>query len=139
MPLKLDSALGLYEQALNLRERRMEVLSSNLANADTPGYKAQDLDFKAALAEYQSRHQESGTTLPDPSRLQLTDARHLSGDDGANGELLYRNPQAPSLDGNTVDPNMEKSKFTENALQYQASLQFIDGTIRTLRSAIRGE
>lgn len=136
MPLKLDSALGLHEQALNLRARRMEVLGSNLANADTPGYKAQDLDFKAVLQDYGQRT-EGGPN--GPGQLQVTNERHLSGNEGANGELLFRTPHSPSLDGNTVDPNMEKSKFTENALQYQASLQFIDGTIRTLRSAIRGE
>ncbi len=129
----LDNALGLHEAALRVRAQRMETLSSNLANADTPNYKARDIDFKAVLSDYQSN------SVP-ASALKTTHANHLQQSGGVMGATLqYRNPIQPSIDGNTVDTQVEKGKFMENALQYQATLQFIDGRIRTLRKAIRGE
>jgi flagellar basal-body rod protein FlgB len=130
----LDDTLGIHEIALKLRAQRMELLSSNLANADTPNYKARDIDFRNVLAEYQTETPAQGTTL------RTTNARHLGGDGGAPvGDAQYRNPLQPSIDGNTVDPQIEKAKFMENALQYQATLSFIDGRIKTLRKAIRGD
>jgi flagellar basal-body rod protein FlgB len=111
----------------------MEVLSSNLANADTPNYKARDLDFKAVLSNYQSN------TAP-ASALKATHAKHMQQPGGVMGaQLQYRNPMQPSIDGNTVDAQVEKSKFMENALQYQATVSFIDGRIKTLRKALRGD
>lgn len=128
-----DNALGLHEAALRVRAQRMEVLSSNLANADTPNYKARDLDFKAVL-------QAQNTQSMPASAMKTTHANHLQGPGGAMGaSLQYRNPMQPSIDGNTVDPQVEKSKFMENALQYQATVQFIDGRIKSLRKAIRGD
>jgi flagellar basal-body rod protein FlgB len=131
----LDNTLGIHEIALKLRAQRMELLSSNLANADTPNYKARDVDFRSVLAEYQSN------TPTQESTLRTTNARHISGGEGETlaGDALYRNPLQPSIDGNTVDPQVEKAKFMENALQYQATLSFIDGRIKTLRKAIRGD
>lgn len=129
----LDNALGLHEVALKLRAQRMEVLSSNLANADTPNYKARDLDFKQVLSDYQSNTVSAAT-------MKTTHSGHmqqLGAVMGAN--MQFRNPIQPSIDGNTVDTQVEKSKFMENALQYQATLQFIDGRIKTLRKAIRGD
>ena len=129
----LENALGLYEAALKVRAQRMEVLSSNLANADTPGYKARDLDFKSVLANYQSN------SVP-ASALKTTHSGHMQQPGSVmGGQLQYRNPTQPSIDGNTVDPQLEKSKFMENALQYQATLQFINGRISTLRKAMKGE
>ena len=128
-----DNALGLHEAALKLRAQRMEVLSSNIANADTPNYKARDLDFRAVLSDYQN-----GTASP--SLIRTTHAGHQQPPSGVmGGQLQYRNPLQPSIDGNTVEPQVEKAKFMENALQYQATLEFIDGRIKTLRKAIRGE
>lgn len=130
----LDNTLGIHEIALKLRAQRMELLSSNLANADTPNYKARDVDFRSVLADVQSGNPAQGTSL------HTTNARHLGGaDQSASGEVQYRNPLQPSIDGNTVDPQVEKAKFMENALQYQATLSFIDGRIKTLRKAIRGD
>jgi flagellar basal-body rod protein FlgB len=129
----LDKALGLHEAALMIRAQRMEVLSSNLANADTPNYKARDLDFKAVLSSYQS----SATPA---SALKTTHSNHLQQSGGVmSGQLQYRNPMQPSIDGNTVDTQVEKAKFMENALHYQATLNFIDGRISGLRKALRGD
>jgi len=130
MPINFDKALGIHPQALSLRARRTEVLAANLANADTPGYKAQDIDFKTALSR----------VSPQSTSLKVTHSSHISTNQSVMGErLMYRIPLQPSLDGNTVDSQVEQAKFSENALQYQANLQFVTGKITGLRSAIRGE
>lgn len=132
----LDNALGMHEIALKLRAKRMEVLSSNLANADTPNYKAKDVDFRSVLSEYQS-----GSAPAHSGGMKTTHARHIgtAGADVGGEQTMYRNPLQPSVDGNTVDPQVEKAKFMENALQYQATLSFIDGRVKSLRKAIRGD
>lgn len=131
MSLSLDKALGIHAQALALRARRAEVLAANLANADTPGYKARDLDFASVLSGAQGER----------IGLAATVRGHLSGEAAAagSGALLYRVPLQPSIDGNTVDTQTEYAEFARNALQYQASLSFLNGRIRTLMTAIRGE
>lgn len=133
MRFDLDSAMGIHEQALYLRARRGGVLASNLANADTPNYKAQDLDFQSALRS------AAGLSDGDAIQMSTTHASHQGGRMNAGGEALYRVPTQPSLDGNTVDAQIEKVKFAENALQYQASLQFLGAKIRNLMLAIKGE
>lgn len=131
----LDNALGMHEVALRLRAKRMEMLSSNLANADTPNYKAKDIDFRSVLNEY-----SSGAGPAAGNGLRTTNSRHIAEGGGvAGGSVMYRNPMQPSVDGNTVDPQVEKSKFMENALQYQATVSFIDSKIKSLRKAIKGE
>ncbi len=128
--MSFDQAFGIHEQALRLRARRAEVLSSNLANADTPGYKARDLDFKQIL-----RGQ-----MPSPQRVQVTHASHINPDTGAVPAALmqYRIPHQPSLDGNTVEAEREQTEFSANAVRYQASLRFLEGKIKTLKTAISG-
>jgi flagellar basal-body rod protein FlgB len=135
MPFNIDAALGIHPQALELRARRAELLAANLANSDTPNYKARDIDFRAALADAQASPATAGL------RLAATSAAHRQADGAlaAGGELLYRTPHQPSIDGNTVDPQIEYSQFAQNALQYQASLTFLTGRIRTLMTAIRGD
>ncbi len=131
---KLDNAFGMHEVALKVRAQRMEVLASNLANADTPGYKAKDIDFKSVLSQHQG-----GQAVPNRG-LKTTHAAHIGGSQGGMGAAtLYRTPLQPSLDGNTVDAHVEKGKFMENALQYQATLSFVDSRIQSLRKAIRGD
>lgn len=121
-----------YQKALALRQQRQEILASNIANADTPHYKARDIDFKAVLTEVQDAQQGNG--------LRLTHARHLTTAGAAGSpDPLYRIPLQPSVDGNTVDAQREKAEYMQNAIQYQASLHFIDGQIQTLRTAIRGD
>lgn len=119
-----------FEQALALRALRNEVLSSNIANADTPNYKARDVDFGAALRE--ARH--AGLVM------QKTNAMHrdLGDAESARAAVKYRVPTQPTLDGNTVETDVEQAAFAENALMYRASLQFLNGQIRTLRYAIKG-
>jgi flagellar basal-body rod protein FlgB len=134
MPIGLDKYLGVHAQALNLRSQRTELLAANLANADTPGYRARDIDFKSAMA------QANGST---PGvRLQTTSAGHI-GPATVNGsaapELKYRTPLAPSLDGNTVDAQLEQAAFAENTVRYQATLQFLNAKFRGLLTAITGQ
>lgn len=134
MKLAIDNALALHDDALRLRAERASVLASNIANADTPNYKARDIDFKATL-----QRTLNGQGMR-PVQLAQTNAAHIAGQaDSAAGDLLYRNPLQPSLDGNTVDPHVEHTNFAENAMRYQASLQFLGDRFRGLRSAIKGE
>ncbi|MGH8612059.1 MAG: flagellar basal body rod protein FlgB [Gammaproteobacteria bacterium] len=128
----IDKVFGVHGQALILRSKRAEVLASNLANVDTPNYKARDLDFQSALDEATS----TLTVVP-----QSSHAAHFSTANGSVGsvELRYRVPLQPSLDGNTVDAQIEKEKFAENAVRYSASLQFLNARIVGLLRVLREE
>ena len=131
MSISFDSALGVHQQALAIRSQRAEILASNIANADTPGYKARDIDFKTTLANIDN---SAG------SSLTRTNAKHIQINTTANNpEVLYRTPNQSSLDGNTVDGQLEKSAFAENALRYQASLTFLGGKFKGMLAAIKGE
>jgi flagellar basal-body rod protein FlgB len=134
MRFDLDAYLGVHQQALLLGARRTEVLANNLANADTPGFKARDIDFKVALAAAG----EAGNPLPmaQTSSLHLG-TRGVEGD--TSGALRYRTPLAPSLDGNTVEPQLEQAAFAENAVRYQATLSFLNARFRSLMTAITGQ
>ncbi|MES9850709.1 MAG: flagellar basal body rod protein FlgB [Candidatus Thiodiazotropha sp. L084R] len=129
--MNFDNLFGVHERALVLRSQRAEVLSANLANADTPGYKARDFDFKVML----SREMDSG------DRMNTTNARHIQTESGPvpPAQLLYRVPAQPSLDGNTVDSEREHAAFGANAIEYQTSLSFINSKISGLRKALKGE
>ncbi|HHH48108.1 MAG TPA: flagellar basal body rod protein FlgB [Gammaproteobacteria bacterium] len=138
MRFGLEKVLGISQQALAIHSRRSEVLANNLANVDTPGFKARDIDFRAALQQAKGMGNEA--------RLVTTNPRHLGGNgastadvDNLIGELKFRNPTQPSLDGNTVDPLREKSEFMENALLYQANLRFLTGKVKMLKTALKGE
>lgn len=134
MPFNIDAALGIHPQALAVRARRAEILAANIANADTPNYRARDIDFRALLGAAQ--------TPSSNAHLVKTNAAHLPDSPGtgvADGELLYRIPQQPSIDGNTVDPQAEYAQFAQNAIQYQASLTFLGSRIKGLLTAIRGD
>lgn len=135
MPSSIDNYLGVHAAALTLRSQRTEVLAANLANADTPGYRARDIDFKRALAA--ASGQSSGGV-----HLATTRAGHI-GAATANGtpapELKYRVPLAPALDGNTVDGQLEQAAFAENTVRYQATLSFISSKFRALMTAITGQ
>jgi flagellar basal-body rod protein FlgB len=124
----MESVLGIHESALIFRAKRMEVLAANLANADTPHYKARDMEFATVL-----RGVTSG------SGLRTTDARHIGGTElSREPALQYRVPHQPALDGNTVESDLELARYAENAVGYQASLQFATGKIATLRAALAG-
>ncbi len=123
-------ALSQHEHALRFRALRNQVLSSNIANADTPNYKARDFDFSTALRSAQHGSLDMSRTS------DLHKQAWGSSKDGAT--TMYRVPSQPSLDGNTVAMDVEQAAFAENALQYRASLAFLDGTIRSLRYALKG-
>ncbi|MDH0740324.1 flagellar basal body rod protein FlgB [Achromobacter spanius] len=131
---RLNEDFQFYQQALGLRAQRQEVLSSNIANADTPNYKARDFDFKAAM----QNAMEGSKRLEDTS-LTLTSARHIPAKAVSQGptDLLYRLPYQPSMDGNTVDMDIERVQFADNTLHYQSTMQMISGRIRTLQTAIQ--
>ncbi|MGD8913482.1 MAG: flagellar basal body rod protein FlgB [Candidatus Thiodiazotropha sp.] len=131
MSMNFDDLFGIHDKALMLRSQRAEVLAANLANADTPGYKARDFDFKALL----------NSEIDSSTRLRTTDSRHIQPEAGPvpPSQLLYRTPTQPSLDGNTVDTEREHVAFSTNAVEYQASLSFINSKISGLRKAIKGE
>ncbi len=130
---KLDNLLELNQQALGLRAARQELLSGNIANADTPGFKAKDFDFAKAMQHAQSSHQIKNT-------LVTTSARHIGLSDFRAITAIpeqYRVPQQPSIDGNTVDMDTERMQFMDNAMRYDAGLTFINYQFRTLLSAIK--
>lgn len=131
MPITLDGVFGIHERALGLHARRAEILATNLANADTPNYRARDIDFKAALAGAQAASGHTPATV--------THAKHLQSGGSDEYTLLYRNPHQPALDGNTVDTQVEQAEFAQNALRYSTSLTFLSGKISGLLRAIKGE
>ena len=141
MPLNLDQYVSVHATALDVRARRGELIANNLANADTPGYQARDIDFRQAMARAAGEKPTSGV------HLSTTSAGHIGGSTSAdaatlsNGQvadLKYRTPLAPALDGNTVDAQVEQAAFAENAVRYQATLTFLNSKFRGLLTAILG-
>ena len=128
-----DNVFGINEQALRLRQQRTELLASNLANAETPHYKARDIDFRAAMTGATAQQSSIG--------MARTHAGHISvvEQGSAAGLVQYRIPTQPSLDGNTVEAHIEQTLFTDNALMYQTTLEFIDSRIQRIKGALRGE
>ncbi len=139
MPLPLDSYLGIHPQALKISAQRSEVLAANMANADTPNYKARDVDFKATLAATSAGSGALKLTTTGAQSAQHIALAANSSVDGSNAQTLYRVPLAPSLDGNTVDAQVEQANFAQNSIRYQASLQFLNGKFRSLMTAITGQ
>ena len=132
MSISFEKAFSNHADALRLRGQRMELLASNLANADTPGFKAKDIDFRSVLKKAES--------MVYPVTLNTTREGHIQAENDLGfGSVMYRIPAQASLDGNTVESQIEQVKFAENALQYQISMQFVGGAIKGLLSAIRGE
>ncbi len=117
-PDLIDRQLGIHATALRLRSQRLDILAGNIANAATPGYKARDLDFKAALAQAGNANGTQAIT--------------------ASAAMRYRVPVQASLDGNTVELATEQTAFAENAVNYRASLSFLTGRIQTIMAALKG-
>lgn len=130
---KIDQELSFVQTALDLRARRQEVIASNLANSDTPNYKARDFDFASAL---QSALGGTGGSLP----LATTSSGHIPGLAGMGGaaseELMYRTPLQPSLDGNTVDPDLERANFADNTMHYQFLLANLTESVKEMSLAL---
>lgn len=137
---RMSTTFDHHATALQLRAQRQQVLSANIANADTPGYKARDLDFGSRL-----REMLAGAPADPRARVVSTDPGHLGGlRREADGSLQlttlkYRRAEQASIDGNTVDIDRERANFADNALRYEASLRFINGSVKKILSAMRGE
>jgi len=123
--------LGVHAQAMPLREQRMKLIASNLGNADTPGYKAQDLDFDSAL-----RHAQG---LDANGLMTTTNEQHYEIGSGLNPFQVAREGVQPSIDGNTVDPDAERAAYGRAALEYRASLSFVESKVRSMLTAITGQ
>lgn len=135
---QFDNNMQFHETALRLREQRQQVLASNIANADTPNYKARDFNFSQAM---QNALAPQASAASAASALNKTNAMHLSGASGGSVggvPLQYRGIQQGSVDGNTVDMDVERNQFTDNALRYEASLTVMSGQIKNLLAAIQG-
>lgn len=131
MATSIDDALGIHPKALSTAQRRTEILGANLANADTPNYKARDIDFEGAMRAELGRQQGL--------QMTRTNAGHQGPRGAASGDIQYRVPNQPSIDGNTVDAAEEQTRFAENTMRYMASLDFVEGTFEKLKKAVRGQ
>lgn len=135
MAISIDNAFGIHENAMHLQGRRAQLLAQNLANSDTPGYKAKDIDFKAALKSAKDGNFQTPLAATQSGHIQPKG--FLNGMAGA--EELYRQPMQSSLDGNTVEPHVEMSEFSENSMRYLMTLRIMSGRMNKMLSAIRGE
>ncbi|MDO6515447.1 MULTISPECIES: flagellar basal body rod protein FlgB [unclassified Neptuniibacter] len=131
MAISFDAALGIHDDALLYRARRAEVLANNIANADTPNFKAKDLEFSQIL------NQASEMTIKQAATSPKHQTTLLSPDLAA--DMMFRIPSQASVDGNTVEVQQEMARYTENALDYQTSFQLLNKKITGLKSAIKGE
>jgi flagellar basal-body rod protein FlgB len=132
---RIDALLQVKRTALNARVYRQELLASNIANADTPNYKARDIDFKSALEGALAGRSEGSLNLA------RTSARHLGSEFSQTfgGEVKYRTEFQPNVDGNTVNMDVERAAFAENAIQMEAMLTFIRGDLSTLQTAMSSQ
>lgn len=125
MPSTLDNYLGVHTQALQVRTKKTELLAANLANADTPGYKAKDIDFRSALK------------MASSDRMNTTHSRHFDYGGMDADRVQFRIPTQPSVDGNTVEAHIEQGEFMDNAMRYQATVQFLGGKFKSLKGALQ--
>jgi flagellar basal-body rod protein FlgB len=128
----ISSYFGVHADALPLREQRMKLIASNLSNADTPGFKAKDMDFDAALRSAREQREGGAPAVTGPGHLGFADG-------GLEAFTYTREASQPSLDGNTVDPDAERAAYGRAALEYRASLSFLESKVRTLLTAITGQ
>ncbi len=133
----LTSSIDFQGQALTLRAERQRLIASNIANADTPGYVSRDINFAQALRDATGVQALRAGTV---GRLDTTQEGHLAGGGASPGSanLLYSTPSQTSLDNNTVDMDRERASFADNAVKYEATLRFINGSVTTMLAAIKG-
>ncbi len=140
---KLDAALNFHQTALRVRNQRQEILASNIANADTPQYKARDIDFKAAMQSALQQNAGTGTAQQPAGVLQQTNSGHMNAGGGnsygGSGDVLFRSVLQGSVDGNTVDMDVERNAYVDNGIRYEASLTMMSGQIKKMLSAITGQ
>jgi len=134
----LDNYLRFNETALSLRSQRQELIASNIANADTPNYKARDIDFAAALQGAMAGGKNAGAMNTTNSGHQARGA--ATGDTLANGTpVLYRGVVQGAVDGNTVDMDVERNQFADNALRYEAGIMMINSQLKGLMTALQSQ
>ena len=136
---KLDDMMRFQETALNLRAQRQQLLASNIANADTPNYKARDVDFNKAL---QGALAKSASGATSPNELVKTTTTHLSSNTNqtiGGAPLLYSNTQQGNVDGNTVDMDVQRNQFTDNAMRYEVGITLVSSKIKAMLTAIQGQ
>lgn len=132
MAINFDKAFGIHQHTMLIRAKRAEVLSSNIANADTPNYKAKDVDFGQMLKNAKSKMSQSS--------MAITHDKHFKIPSTGQSESLYTIPNQPDTgDGNTVDVQKERNKFIENSMEYQASVRWMSGRIKGLKKALSGQ
>lgn len=138
MSISFDKVFGVHQHTMRIRNTRAEVLAGNLANADTPGFKARDIDFNQALVEANRKYQLVDTNPP----MTKTSAGHMDMKDlaalqGPNLIMKYRKPfQLDTGNGNTVEVSTERMNYMSNSIEYQATMQFLNGRISKLKSAL---
>ena len=123
----LDKIFGIHETAVNARQRRMGLLGENIANADTPNYKAKDLDFKQLFGKEQTMS------------ARRTHSLHMDHGPSSRNGLVFRVPNNPAADGNTVELNFQQAEFGKESARYSATLQFLENRISGVKRALRGE
>lgn len=131
---RIDNSLQFHQAALSLRAARHELLASNIANADTPNYKAKDIDFSSALQT--ALGNQSGNVA-----MSTTSSGHLPGGFGNSvmgAPTMYRTAVQPSADGNTVDMDVERAQFVDNSIRYEASLKFVGDQVKDVLAALQG-
>lgn len=130
MPVNFNKAFGIHDDALLLFERRTQLLAENIANADTPGYKARDIDFDQVLQR----------TRNDSIKMRTTNKGHIQLSQQAySNDIRFRQVEQSAADGNTVDTQKEKAAFSENSMRYQLSMNILSRKIKGLKTAFRGE
>lgn len=134
MPVNFDKAFGVHDNALLLSERRIQLLSENIANADTPGYRARDIDFEQALNNVQSQSVARSVALDTSHREHISLSNQPYSED-----IQFREVEQSAADGNTVDLQKEKAAFAENAVRYQTTMHILSRKISGLKSAFKGE
>ncbi len=136
---KLDAALSFHQNALRVRGQRQELIAANIANADTPNFKARDIDFKTAMQNANAgiAKEAFNVTKTSPLHLDALLSNNVS-QSGAPGEPLFRPIAQGSVDGNTVDMDVERNQFADNGIRYEASLTMINGQLKQMLAAIQG-
>lgn len=140
---KLDAELSFHQTSLRVRGQRQELIAANIANADTPNFKARDLDFAAAMQQAMSQNAPAQTktnqiTKTSDKHFDALPTTHLQMTSGT-GEPLYRPIIQGSVDGNTVDMDVERNQFVDNGIRYEASLTMINGQLKKMLAAIQGQ
>jgi len=138
MAINIDKALGIHTHTLELRAKRAELLANNIANQDTPGYKAKDINFQKVLQQASGMSAASSQPTLMPTKTSATHRSNFIS--GSNMDsIMYRTSAQPSIDGNTVNADVEKAEYAKNSMRFQASFMFLNSKIKGLLSAIKGQ